>query len=116
MIKLGFAIYDISRGAYNLYHATNRQQKLHSMETLLLGTLKAAAAASVCLSLYTARFVIKTSHLQYVLAGLTFCLHPLATLDVIGTTCCINGLFHIFIAYIPHRKIARELRKWSKPP
>lgn len=114
MIKLGFAIYDISVSAYNLYHATSHQQKLQNMETLLLGAFKAATVAAVCLSLYIARFVIQTSHLQYALAGLTFCVHPLATLDVVGTICCINGLFHIVVAYIPHRKIAAELRKWEQ--
>ena len=114
MISLGVAIRDMGRSAYGLYYATNRQQKLQNMETLLLGTLKAAAAASVCLSLYTAHSVIKTRSLQYTLAAFTFCVHPLATLDAIGTTCCINGLFHIVTAYIPHRKIAVELNKMDK--
>jgi hypothetical protein len=84
------------------------------METLLLGAFKAATVAAVCLSLYIARFVIQTPHLQYALAGLTCCVHPLAILDVVGTLCCINGLFHIVVAYIPHRKIVAEVNKWEQ--
>ncbi len=114
MISLGMAIRDMGRSAYGLYYATSRPQKLQNMETLVLGTLKAVAAASVCLSLYTAHSIIKTRSLQYTLAAVTFCVHPLATLDAIGTTCCINGLFHIVTAYIPHRKIAAELNKMDK--
>jgi hypothetical protein len=111
MIKLGFAIYEMGLSAYGLYQATDRQQKLYNAEALILGALKAALAASVCFSLYTACFVIKNPTLQYALAGVTFCIHPLATLDAIGTTYLINGMFFIITAYIPQRKIAAELCK-----
>jgi hypothetical protein len=114
MIKFGFAIHDICCSAWGLYHATDRQQKLHNTEALIAGMLKAALSASVCFSLYIARFAIKTPSLQYALAGATFCIHPLATLDVMGTVFCIDGLFHIFIAYIPHGKIKAELNKWAQ--
>ena len=111
MIKLSWAIHDIGRSVHGLYYAANREQKLQNMEALILGMAKAAAAASICLSLYTARFLIKQPGLQYALGGLTFCIHPLATLDALGTSLCIDGLFLIITAYIPHRKISAELHK-----
>ncbi len=114
MIKLSWAIHDIGRSAHGLYHAANREQKLQNMEALILGMAKAAAAASICLSLYTARFLIKQPGLQYALGGLTFCIHPLATLDALGTSLCIDGLFLIITAYIPHGKISAELRKMEQ--
>jgi hypothetical protein len=114
MIKFGFAVHDICCSAWRLYQATDRQQKLRNTEALIAGMLKAALSASVCFSLYIARFAIKTPSLQYVLAGATFCMHPLATLDVMGTVFCVDGLFHIFIAYIPHGKIKAELHKWGQ--
>jgi hypothetical protein len=111
MIKLGFAIYDIGLSSYRFYHATTPQQKKQNTEAVILGLVKAAFASCICLSLSTACYVVENRQLKYALIGVTFCLHPPATIDVVCSSLCIDGIFYILTAYIYHGKIAAELNK-----
>ena len=111
MIKAGFALHEISSSAYGLYKAANRHEKVQKAEALISGMLKLALVVSVCCSLYTAHSIVETRTLQYALAGVTFCIQPIATLDVIGTTCFMNGIFLIRRAFILEGKIDAEAQK-----
>lgn len=103
---------DTAKSLYRFSQTTDGQQKKNETHHFISGILKTGAIFATYASMYAAFYLIKRPLFQVVLDGLTFCVHPLATLDAIGTASCISGVFKIVISLsmaIENRKVTNKI-------
>jgi len=84
------------------------------MEGLILGITKAIATFSAYSACYAAYFLIKRRELQVVVVALTSCAHPLAVLDIVGTSSCAFGFFKIAKAFYLHEIARKPFLIWQQ--
>lgn len=104
MVTLAIASWDIVKSGYNFSVATDRQQKVEEVEALILGVTKACALFCTFAVLYAAYFLVERHDHQLILAVLTFCIHPVAVLDIIGSSAAVYAIFQAVTAFRLHRE------------
>lgn len=104
MVTLALASWDIVKSGYNLSVATDQESKVKEMEALILGVTKASSIFCTFTVLYAAYFLVERLDYQLLLATLTFCIHPVAVLDIIGSAAAVYGIFQLGTSICLHRE------------